>query len=349
MVLDVPYEDVLGRRDVVYIDVRSQSEFAESTIPDALSVPLFDDEQRARIGTVYKQAGRERAMDLGLELASARLPALVSEVRALLCGRTPVVFCWRGGMRSRTVTTVLDLMGMPSLRLVGGYRAYRQYIVDEIARYDESDLPRCIVVHGMTGVGKTTLLHLLAARGQPVLDLEGLARHRGSVFGGIGLNPANQRQFDSALFARLRELKSAPHMYMEAESRRVGRATLPPCILAAKEKGIHIELCASMPTRVARTLAQYRLADEAALKSAALHALSRIDWRFPPDLRLQVRAALEEKDYETLVSALLNRYYDPRYAHASAAHASLFMRIDAEDLTRACDDILACTAIGLAQ
>jgi len=347
--VDVRYEDVLGRTDVVFIDVRSHTEFAESTVPEALHVPLFADDERARIGTVYKQVGREPAMQLGLQLASARLPALVSEVRAALCGRTAVVFCWRGGMRSRAVATVLELMGIPCLRLVGGYRAYRQYIVDAIAGYEWSDLPRCIVLHGMTGVGKTTLLHLLAARGQPVLDLEGLARHRGSVFGGIGLNPANQRQFDSALFARLRQLRTAPHMFIEAESRRVGRATLPPCILEAKDKGVHVELHASLPTRVARTLAQYRLADEDALKSAALHALSRIDWRFPPDLRLQVRAALEARDYETLAGALLERYYDPRYAHASAAHAAEFTHIDGEDLQQACDEILERTAIGLAQ
>ncbi|MHB1630302.1 MAG: rhodanese-like domain-containing protein, partial [Bacilli bacterium] len=122
MFVDVTYEEARQRQDVAWIDVRSESEHRESTIPHAVSVPLFNDEERARIGTVYKQESPQAAQALGLAIASAKLPILIERINAAAAGRIPVVFCWRGGMRSKTVATVIDLLGVEAWRLQGGYR-----------------------------------------------------------------------------------------------------------------------------------------------------------------------------------------------------------------------------------
>ena len=237
MFSELTYEALKDRKDLVWIDVRSEGEFEESMIPGSFNVPLFNSEERAEIGTIYKQESPGRARWVGLEIASQKLPALVKAIIELTAGKTPVIYCWRGGMRSKTVATILDLMGISAIQLTGGYRGYRQYVTGILASMTVDDLPPLIVIHGMTGVGKTTLLRLLAGEGEPVLDLEGLARHRGSVFGGIGLNPANQRQFDSLLYDELQSLRGKPYLLMEAESKRVGRATLPDFLMDAKKNG----------------------------------------------------------------------------------------------------------------
>lgn len=340
MFVDERYEDMAERDDLVWIDVRSGSEFQEATIPHAVNIPLFNDEERARIGTVYKQVSKAAAMELGLEIASEKLPHIVASVRgACADGKKPVIFCWRGGMRSKTVATVIDLMGISSIRLSGGYRAYRQVVVDQLAQYAGVELPPVIVLHGMTGVGKTNILHKLAKRGEPVLDLEGLAGHRGSVFGGIGLDVANQRTFDSLLLAQLQKLQHSPYIFMEAESRRIGRVTMPEFLFVAKQQGYNIELTAPMDVRVARTLLQYRLHDDQLFADQVLYALQYIEKRFSPDLRQRVFEWHAMGDYPSLVEALLIEYYDPRYQHAMESYDREFTCLDVTDYELATEQI----------
>ncbi len=346
---EIEYSKARGRGDVVWIDVRSGAEYEESTIPGAVHIPIFDDEERAQIGTVYKTSPRD-ATDLGLAIASRKFPELVARIEQVAGDRLPIVFCWRGGMRSKAVATIVDLAGRSCARLTGGYRAYRQYVTARLDHFRAEDLPPAVVLHGMTGVGKTMLLSRLAARGAPVLDLEQLARHRGSVFGGIGLEPANQRQFDSGLLDELDRLAAAPFMLMEAESKRIGRATMPDFLFAAKLRGLNIELTATLPVRVERTLRQYGLEDEDAFHAAMANAVGRIERRFSPDLRKRSAEWLARRDFASLVFALLEEYYDPRYRHAMATYERSFTRISAEDLDTACEAVLKlCPAAGLAQ
>lgn len=338
MVTDADYGELRGRGDLVWIDVRSEGEFSESTIPGAVNIPLFRDGERARIGVAYKQESPERARELGLEIASGHLPELVGSVARTLDGRTAAVFCWRGGMRSRTVAAVLDLMGVPAVRVRGGYRAYRQYVGDRLSAFTPEQIPAPIVVHGMTGVGKTLLLNRLAALGEPVLDLEAIAGHRGSVFGGIGLSPHNQRQFDSLLLDELERLSESPFLFMEAESRRIGNASMPDFLFEAKRRGRAIELTASLDERVRRTLAQYQTRGEP-MQQAARRAIGRIEKRFGPDLRSRVNTWLEAEEWPSLVRALLEEYYDPRYRHAMGQYDGSFLRIDGEDLDAAAEAV----------
>jgi tRNA 2-selenouridine synthase len=329
MVREAGYEEVRKNKDNVLIDVRSEAEYAESHIPGAVNLPIFNDEERAQVGTVYKQVGQDQARELGLRIASGKLPDLIRSIQQAAGDKQPVVYCWRGGMRSKSVAAVLDLMGLPAVRLEGGYRAYREYVKERIDNI-QLHVP-CVVIHGMTGVGKTELLKRLEADGEPVVDLEGLAGHKGSAFGSIGEAPRNQRMFESLLLERLDELADSRYIIIEAESKRIGRVNLPDWLLQAKENGLHILLEAPTLIRVKRTLAQY-VVDDPEFKDKITGAMSAIEKKLTPEDRAVGWSAIEHNRYEELVAMLLVKYYDPRYRHSMEQYDAEFITLDAEDL-----------------
>lgn len=337
--MDYTYDQLIDRKDLIYIDVRSPKEFRESTIPGAINIPLFSDEERAVIGTIYQQENPEKARDVGLTIASAKIPSIISRVKEVSEQKQAVVFCWRGGMRSKTVATLADLMNIPIIRLTGGYRAFREYIVGYFEQMLPTDIPPLVVLHGMTGVGKTMILHELLQRGEPVLDLELYALHRGSVFGGIGLDVANQRQFDARLFQKLQEVANASYLFIEAESRRIGRVFIPEFLFEAKRRGTNIEITAPIDVRVKRTLEQYKLADEDLLYEEFQSAVSRIEKRFATDMRKQVREYLAQRQYEPVIEMIISRYYDPMYRHAMDDYEQDFVSVEAVTIAEAADQI----------
>lgn len=206
--------DAHEHNERILVDVRSPGEFEEGSIPGSVNIPIFDNEERAEIGTIYKQVGQEAAKERGLEIFAAKLPAFVKQFKAL--GGPVSVFCWRGGMRSKTAATMTELMGVDVNRLTGGIRTYRQWVVKSLEDYEFK--PELLVLNGYTGSGKTVILNQLKEEGYPVIDLEQMAGHRGSVFGQIGLNPSNQKKFDSLLITELRKLKDSPYILIEGES-----------------------------------------------------------------------------------------------------------------------------------
>lgn len=192
MFQDISIDELItlkNTEELTVIDVRSPSEYKDATIPGSINIPFFNDEERAEVGTIYKQVGQQAAKDRGLEIMSAKLPDFVKKFREIEGKKA--VFCWRGGMRSRTSATVLSLMGVKALRLDGGYRSFRNWTVDKLQTIEWK--PDALVLNGYTGSGKTVILHRLHAEGYPVIDLEGLANHRGSIFGQIGMEPSNQK------------------------------------------------------------------------------------------------------------------------------------------------------------
>lgn len=332
MVKEISFEETRELENAVFIDVRSEGEYAESHIPGAFNVPIFNNDERAEVGTVYKQTGREQATKLGLEIASGKLSGLVQEIRNHVSGRQPlVVYCWRGGMRSKSVATILDLMGLETYRLHRGYRGYREFITSTLANYHLES--RCILIHGMTGTGKSDLLDLLAADGEPVIDLERMAGHKGSAFGGIGENPNNQRTFDSLLMDQLNKIAGSKYFFMEAESQRIGRVRIPEVIWSKKFEAVHVLLEASIPTRVKRLVSQYVIEDDdvvAKLKGA----YEIIESRLPTEQRKAGWAALEEHRFEDLAEMLLIHYYDPRYAHAREQYPGTVTVLSSENLVQ---------------
>ena len=313
--LVIPLEKALALRDrgALLVDARSPAEYAEATIPGALNVPILDDAERAEIGTLYKQAGKQAARRRGVELVAPKIPALLEQVAAARPAGSPpaVVFCWRGGMRSRALTQFLELAGIPARQLAGGHKAFRG-LVREF--FEHGAWGRLIVLRGLTGVGKTGLLHALAADGYPVIDLEGLANHRGSAFGHLGL-PAQptQRQFEALLWEALRQVPAGSYALAEGESRHIGRLALPLRVYQALQTETSVWVEAPLAVRVRNILADYPARD--GLRAEFAGPIQALKGRLGRQAVEELLALLNQGAWEELVRELMVRYYDPLYRH----------------------------------
>jgi tRNA 2-selenouridine synthase len=302
--------ELQNKQHLTLIDVRSPDEYADSTIPSSINIAIFDNEERKRIGTLYKQESAQAATEKGFEIFSAKLPELVKQYEQF--PHEKVVFCWRGGMRSKASATMLSLMGIKCYRLKGGYRAYRRWVVEQLEYYEFK--PKCIVLNGLTGSGKTRILHCLTEQGYPVLDFEGMAQHRGSVFGQIGLKPNNQKTFDAELFEKLIQYKETPFVLVEAESKRIGKILIPNFLTNAKEVGVVIFLDMPVAERVRNLIEDYRPNDH---KEEFIESFLRIKSKIHTPVAASIEKYLREGQFVEAFTLLLEYYYDPRYEHAA--------------------------------
>ncbi|WP_078547676.1 tRNA 2-selenouridine(34) synthase MnmH [Litchfieldia alkalitelluris] len=323
--------DLHKKKEVVLIDVRSQAEFNDTTIPGSINIPIFTNEERAEIGTIYKQKSVEAAKDRGLELFSKKLPTFIKEFQRI--SGEKIVFCWRGGMRSKTSATVIDLMGIKVYRLSGGYNAYRKWVVESLK---DIKLPtKTYVLNGWTGTGKTAILRSLYAKGYPVLDIEGMANHRGSIFGQIGLVPYNQKMFDSLFLQEVERLQGSPFVVFEAESKRVGKVVLPEILLKQKETATQLFIDLPVDVRVKHILEDYRPHEH---QEQYIEAFSRIKNRIHTPIANQIENNLHESSFDTAIQLLLEHYYDPRYLHMSKNYSQdNIVTIKAETISEASD------------
>ncbi|AWB44001.1 tRNA 2-selenouridine(34) synthase MnmH [Paenibacillus sp. CAA11] len=336
MFQDMDVEELLAKQDqheIVPIDVRSPSEYREATIPGSLNIPIFTDEERAEIGTLYKQVSVEAAKSRGLEIVSAKLPDFIKAFQAIPGKKA--VFCWRGGMRSRTTATLLGLMGIKAYRLNGGFRSYRRWVVEQLEQYTVQ--PPAYVLNGNTGNGKTYILQQLEKQHYPVLDLEAMAGHRGSVFGGVGLTSHNQKKFDSALLKRLLQLQDASCVLFEAESKRIGKIALPDFLLSKKDAAVHFWIELPMDQRVHQILMDYRPEEH---QEECMRAFRRIKERIHTPIAAEIEKFLQTGQYAEAIPLLLKHYYDPRYEHTAQTLAeSQLVRITAKDADEAAEQI----------
>ncbi|MFD0710888.1 tRNA 2-selenouridine(34) synthase MnmH [Paenibacillus sp. GCM10027626] len=310
------------------VDVRSPSEFKLATIPGSINIPLFDDAERAEVGTIYKQVSIAAAKERGLEIVSAKLPAFIKTFTQLPGKKT--VFCWRGGMRSKTTATLLSLMSIQVNQLSGGYRAYRQHVVEQLAAM--SYTPRALLLQGHTGSGKTVILRRLGQAGHAVLDLEEMAGHRGSIFGEIGMEAHNQKMFDGLLLEQLLATKQQLVITMEAESRRIGKIVLPDIIMRKKESGMPIIIELPLGERVQQILQDYKPWEHPA---ACSDAFQRIKSRIHTPVAHEIQACLNAENYEAAVELLLHYYYDPRYSYSISQHEQQAYHVKADNVDEA--------------
>jgi tRNA 2-selenouridine synthase len=303
----------LRRAGTLFIDVRTPAEYAEATIPGSINVPIFSNEERAHVGTCYKQQGRKTARRLGVELVSPKIPQIIAAVEEARgeCKDPVVVFCWRGGLRSHAIATFLNLAGIPARQLVGGHKAFRRMVFDY---FEQSEWRPIYVLRGLTGVGKTRVLQRLEARDYPVIDLEGLANHRGSAFGSLGLEPQpSQKKFEALLWARLEQLEDAPYLVTEGESLHIGRVAVPKCFHQAMQVQTSLWLTASLETRTRVILEEYPARDQ--LREQFRLPLLALKERLGTKTVEEFCALLDQGEWETLTRELMVRYYDPLYMH----------------------------------
>ena len=309
MFQEITVTDLLKKQkknEVVSVDVRSPQEFLEFHIPGSINIPLFTDEEREIVGTIYTKESPEAAKQKGLALFSTKLPAFIAQFKLL--EKEPVVYCWRGGMRSKTAATVVDLMDINVSRLQGGIRSYRKWTVAQIE--EESFSKKLFVLNGYTGSGKTTLLHQLQDLGYPIIDIEKMANHRGSVFGEIGLSSHNQKTFDSLLVQTLKKHSKVPFFLVEGESRRIGKVTLPERLYQKKEASPQLFIYLPLEKRVENILKDYQ--PEKHPKEILL-AFQRIKKHIHTPIAKKIDVSLKNENYQQAVSLLLIYYYDPLY------------------------------------
>jgi tRNA 2-selenouridine synthase len=293
------------------LDARSPSEYALDHLPRAISAPVLNDEERVRVGTLYKSESGFVAKRIGAALVSRNIATLLD---TLLADRgrdwKPLVYCWRGGNRSGALATVLSRIGWRVSLIEGGYKAFRHRVI-----HDLDHLPQSLqftVVAGRTGSGKSLLLHALAQRGAQVLDLEALACHRGSVLGRLpGQSQPSQRLFETRLWSELSRFDASRPVFVESESRRIGTCHLPEALTTAIRHGQCVVLEASLADRSRLLSQQYpHFITEPSMLDAQLERLFELHGHAVIEAW---RALLSHGRFDELVQCLLNEHYDPTY------------------------------------
>ncbi len=305
------------------IDVRSAAEFAEGSLPGAVNIPLFDEDERSVIGTIYRHGGHARAVDQGFAYAEGKLAGLLAAF-APYQGRTIAICCARGGMRSLSVVNLLARVGYTACQLAGGYQQYRREVLARLSDFQ----PRLIVIHGLTGTGKTRLLKRLS----PAIDLEGLARHRSSLFGALDRQPSNQRDFESGLAQLIPTLGAEPY-FIEGESRKIGRVFIPKPLAMAMKRAVMVRIHCSLQTRIDRILEDYPVPDEKTL-GAIEKILRSLKQKMGAARVEEMCRLLQNGQLSELVRILLLDYYDKRYGKSMQDY-TYALDLSAEDLDEA--------------
>jgi tRNA 2-selenouridine synthase len=234
--------------------MRSPAEYEQGHIPGAISLPLFQDHERAEVGTIYKKQGKDKAFDRGLEIIGPKLHLMVKEVRRWSRTGEPVyIHCWRGGMRSGSFAWLLNQAGIETIIIDGGYKAFRQFI-----REFYGSLPNLQILGGFTGTGKTEVLHQLLEIGEQVLDLEELACHKGSVFGGFGArSQMTSEQFQNEIYFKLQNFNTAQPIWVEDEGISIGKVFLPDTLWLNMQASPLTILHLDMETRIQKLVSEY--------------------------------------------------------------------------------------------
>lgn len=295
------------RNQAPLLDVRSESEYLDGHISNAINIPILNNEERKIVGTLYKQEGQQAAIKEGVKLVGPRLHAIIEEAERAAKDKTLLVHCWRGGMRSNNFCWLIERIGLKTYSLSGGYKSYRQKALE----YFEYPL-NLISLTGSTGSGKTEILHELARQGEQVIDLEGLANHKGSAFGGIGLgDQPTTEQFQNDLFEKLLLFDRSKRIWVEDESVAVGNIFLPQPFWKSMRQApvVHVEV--EKEIRIKRLVEEYGRAD----KKDLIASMEKITKKLGGQHFNHAKERLLENDLATTADILLT-YYDKAYTKA---------------------------------
>jgi len=289
---------------VALIDVRTPAEFEKGHIPGAFNVPLFSNEERVKVGTTYKQVGREEAILLGFDLTGSKWSGFIKRALEISPDKKIAVHCWRGGMRSGAMAWALDLYGFEVFVIKGGYKSYRRWAHQQFDR----QYPLCIL-GGMTGSGKTKILHKLSLAGEQVIDLEDLAQHQGSSYGTMNkLLQPTQEQFENNFAFQLKDIDAARRIWVEDESITIGKCAVPSPFWRQMRKAVLIDLKIGVEQRTAMLVEEYGQLD----KDFLIECTQRIHKRLGPEQTKHAIAAINENRMADFIRLVLV-YYDKTY------------------------------------
>ena len=325
MIRHITFEDFTRLNiPVALADVRTPAEFEHGHIPGAFNLPLFSNEERVIVGTTYKQVGREAAIMLGFDLTGPKWSEFIRQALEVVPEKKIGVHCWRGGMRSGAMAWALDLYGFEVFLIEGGYKSYRRWALNLF----EKQYP-LLLLGGMTGSGKTRILKNLANRGEQVIDLEDLARHQGSAFGSMNkLVQPTQEQFENDLAFRLKDLDPQQTVWVEDESRNIGRLSIPAPLWYQMASANMIDLKVDPESRIASLVAEYGQLD----KDFLIACTERIRKRLGPVQTKDAIAAIRAHRMDEFIRVVLV-YYDKTYRTSlSKKSADQLFSIDAANL-----------------
>jgi tRNA 2-selenouridine synthase len=321
-------------RELPILDVRTPDEFKKGHMTRAINFPLFTKSERDIIGKIYKEHGRDAAILLGLELSGTRISKFVNSGKEIAYDNKLLLYCWRGGLRSASLSWLFDVSGIKTYVLTGGYKAYRKYILEYFNHPFQ-----LIVIGGMTGSGKTDILSQLKQKGKQVLDLEALAHHKGSAFGGLGEEEQNSNeQFENDLFSCLVNCNPKRFIWVEDESQNIGRNLIPSAFFRQILNAHSICIETDIHTRIKRLVRDYA-AFPPELLEICINKISRRLGGLTTQCAIE---SLKQGDFGKVAELMLD-YYDKTYTHslkkrdASKVHN---IRIDSDDLQSATDEIL---------
>lgn len=324
----------------VIVDVRSPCEFAKEYIPGAYSVPLLSDNERSEVGIIYKEKGEAIARRHAVGIISPKIPDLVDAIIELKKpGHALVVHCWRGGLRSEAVVSFLSVVGVDSFRLTGGYKAWRRSVVDDFEK--DAYGFEVVVLQGLTGSGKTDILKQLEKRGEAVLDLEDLANHRGSVFGGIGLaDQPSQKNFEGFVWQCLKTHGPCKRLFIEAESRKIGQLAVPSFLLERMKKGRRILVEGTVEGRCKRLVTEYSAKLDKERVQGSLNALKPLREKLGGQRLKTLSDLLEADRFAEFTEVLLLEYYDPLYIRHLRASQPYELIVNGDDPSEAAERIV---------
>lgn len=324
----VSVDKALSWENAVFLDVRSEKEFEEDHIPLAISMPILDNEERHIVGYTYKQESRDKAYEIGRSIFDKKIGDFEKALKTY-DGKKVIFYCFRGGMRSGCFVDYFDKKSKTVYQLDGGYKAYREHVRKEL---ENVSMPKNIVViYGLTGSGKTIIIRKLKRHS---IDLEGMALHRSSLFGAVGLKPNTQKMFESLLLFELK--KTRKFLIIEGESRKVGNIIIPEKLFSAMMSSKKISVLCSIETRAKRIVGEYFTSEEkiSEVEKIVPKLKERLGQKNVDELLL----FLEKKDYLAFSIKMLKEYYDPLYTNF-AKDFKFEKEISCEDIDKAAKEI----------
>ena len=314
------------------IDLRSPDEYYKGHMPNSINIPLFNNDERAFIGKKYKNAGRDKAVFEGLKIVEKKFDQLIGDIvsenkKYINKTKSPLMssqlkfYCARGGMRSISISWLLEKIGYKSFKLEGGYKSYRNWVLNSF-----QDDRNITLIGGKTGTGKTKILKNLMSHNYQVIDLEYLANHRGSSFGGLGMTcqPSNE-QFENLLAEKLLRFSKSKTIYIEAESANIGSCRIPNELFKQMKNAKRIEIIQSKKNRISELISTYSVFPDNELKNS----VKKISKRLGPQRTKKAIEAIGSKNWEDVCNAVLD-YYDKCYDYELANNLKVSI-IDIQD------------------